>query len=367
MPYKITLIPGDGIGPEVTDAALVCLEALGVDITWERKEAGEVALQKFGNLLPEDTIESIRRNKIALKGPITTPVGKGFRSVNVAIRQLFDLYVCLRPLKSFNIPTLCHKNVDIVIMRENTEDLYIGVEFAANSPQAQEMISLINSFSEKKIRRESAISIKPISQFAAERLTQFACNYALENNRKKLTCVHKANIMKYTDGLFLESFYKKCAEFKGQLEFNDAIVDNLAMQLVLRPGNFDILVLPNLYGDIISDLGAGLIGGLGLAAGANIGQDIAVFEPTHGSAPKYTGKNKVNPIATILSASLMLQFLGETKKAAILEQAIRDIIEQGRWVTYDLKTNRDDPTAVGTKEVAVAISKRIKEILKDNV
>lgn len=363
MGRKITLIPGDGIGPEVINAALVCIDALGVDLEWEEMSAGETALNACGELLPEDTIESIKKNKVALKGPITTPVGKGFRSVNVAIRQLLDLFVCLRPIKSFNIPKAYHKNIDIVLMRENTEDLYAGVEFSENSNHANEIIKIINTYSQKKVRDKSAISIKPISRFASERISKFAFEYALKNNRKRITCVHKANIMKCTDGLFLESFHDVARNFKGKVEASDVIVDNLSMQLVVRPQNFDILVLPNLYGDIISDLGAGLIGGLGLAAGANIGEEIAVFEPTHGSAPKYTGKNKVNPIATILSASLMLKFIGEGKKANVLEQAVKEIVEEGVSVTYDLKPTREDPTAVGTKEVAEAIAKRIKELL----
>lgn len=363
MSYRVTLIPGDGIGPEVVNATLMCIEALGVDISWETKDAGEAALNKYGTVLPEETIESIKRNKVALKGPITTPVGKGFRSVNVAIRQACDLFVCLRPVKSFNIPHARYKNVDIVIMRENTEDLYAGIEFEAKSKEASLVIENINNYSTKKIRPESAISIKPISQFATKRLTNFAFDYALKNNRKKIACVHKANIMKCTDGLFLKTFYEVAQDFQGKVEASDVIVDNLSMQLVSRPENYDILVLPNLYGDIISDLGAGLIGGLGLASGANIGDGVAVFEPTHGSAPKYAGLNKVNPVATILSAVLMLKFLGQEKKASILEQAVRQVIEEGKFVTYDLKAKRDDTSAIGTKEMAQAIVKRIKEIL----
>jgi isocitrate dehydrogenase (NAD+) len=270
----------------------------------------------------------------------------------------------LRPLKSFDIPGVFHKDIDIIIMRENTEDLYAGIEFNEGASDTAEIIANINRFSEKKIKIPSAVSIKPISRLASERITRFACNYALKNGRKKITCVHKANIMKCTDGLFLETFYKVAKEFEGKLEMNDVIVDNLAMQLVLRPHNFDILVLPNLYGDIISDLGAGLIGGLGLAAGANIGDKIAVFEPTHGSAPKYTGKNKVNPSATILSAALMLNFLGEAKKAKILEQAVHQVVEDGKVVTYDLKKDRDDPNAVGTREMAQAICGKIRGLLK---
>lgn len=363
MSYKVTLIPGDGVGPEVIEAATMCIEALGVKIKWDKREAGSRALENNGNLLPPDTLESIRKNRIVLKGPITTPVGGGFRSINVAIRQLFDLYVCLRPIKSFDLPTVFHKDIDMVIIRENTEDLYAGVEFEENVPATLEVVNKINSLSEKQVREDSAISIKPISRFASERISRFAFKFALENKRKKVSCVHKANIMKYTDGLFLDSFRNVAKEFEGKVEYDDVIVDNLAMQLVRRPKNFDILVLPNLYGDIISDLGAGLIGGLGVAAGANIGDEIAVFEPTHGSAPKYTGKNKVNPIATILSASMMLKFLGEVKKAEILEQAVRDVVKEGIYVTYDLKLRPDDPSAVGTKESAQAICRKIKKLL----
>jgi len=364
MGYKVTLIPGDGIGPEVTDAAVICLEALNIDLEWEKKPAGESAFKKSGKLLPDDTIESIKKNKVALKGPITTPVGKGFRSVNVAIRQLFDLYVCLRPIKTFNIPNNFHKDIDIIVIRENTEDLYAGVEFQESTPEAKEVIKSINSFSEKKVREDSAISIKPISRFASERISRFAFNYAVKNKRRKVSCIHKANIMKYTDGLFLDTFLRVGEEFRDKIEANDFIVDNFSMQLVRRPQNFDVLVLPNLYGDIVSDLGAGLIGGLGLAAGANIGDEIAVFEPTHGSAPKYTGKNKVNPVATILSASLMLKFLGENKKSEILEKAVRNVVDKGVSVTYDLKADRNDKSAVGTKEMALAIVAEIKELLK---
>ncbi|MBD3263733.1 MAG: isocitrate/isopropylmalate dehydrogenase family protein [Candidatus Omnitrophica bacterium] len=361
MSYKATLIPGDGIGPEVTEAALICLDALGVDFEWDKKSAGKNALEKYGNLLPQDTIDSIRKNKIALKGPITTPVGKGFRSVNVAIRHMLDLYVCLRPVKSFSLPKVFHKNIDIVVMRENTEDLYAGVEFPPNGIDTNKVIETINSFSEKKIASDSALSIKPISESASKRIFEFAFSYAQKNNRKKVTCVHKANIMKYTDGLFLKTFYETAKKFEGKITVKDVIVDNLAMQLIMRPQHFDILVLPNLYGDIISDLGAGLIGGLGLAAGANIGDDIAVFEPTHGSAPKYAGLSKVNPVATILSASLMLRYLGEAAKADILEEAVKEVVEEGIKVTYDLKPRRDDPTAVSTREMAETIASKIKE------
>lgn len=364
MSYKITLIPGDGIGPEVTEAALTCLKALDIDIQWQECLAGKTSLEKTGSLLPKETLDSIRQNKVALKGPITTPVGSGFRSVNVAIRQELDLYVCLRPVKTFNSPKALHKDVDLVIMRENTEDLYAGIEFQEKSPDAEKVIKVINQISEKKVRPASAISIKPISRVASERFAKFAFEYAIQYGRKKVSCIHKANIMKHSDGLFLDSFYQVAQKYEGKVEYNDVIVDNLAMQLTQRPHFFDVLVLPNLYGDIISDLGAGLVGGLGLAAGANIGDDLAVFEPTHGSAPKYTGQNKVNPISMILSAALMLRHLGELKKALTLEEAVALVVKEGKNLTYDLKADRNDPTACGTKELSEAISEKIKFLEK---
>lgn len=364
MAYKITLIPGDGIGPEVIKATLVCLDALDVNIDWEEKLAGKSSLDQGGQLLPEETLESIRKNKVALKGPITTPVGSGFRSVNVAIRQLLDLFVCLRPVKSFNSPKALASNIDLVIMRENTEDLYAGIEFPEKSSDTEKILELINKVSEKKVRPGSAISIKPISRSASERIAKFSFKYALKNGRKKISCIHKANIMKYSDGLFLDSFLQIAKNYRGKVQYNDVIVDNLAMQLIQKPQNFDVLVLPNLYGDIVSDLAAGLVGGLGLAAGANIGEDVAVFEPTHGSAPKYAGQNKVNPIATILSSALMLKYLGEEEKSFLLEKAVSLVIKEGNCLTYDLMADRNDPAACGTQEMAEAIAKKIKLLKK---
>ena len=362
MKQKVTLIPGDGIGPEVTEAAKICIEALGVGIEWEIALAGEPALKKYNSLLPKETLDSIRKNKVALKGPITTPVGKGFRSINVALRQELDLFACVRPARSIEGTKARYSDVDIIVVRENSEDLYAGVEFKDNEPATEELIAKINAMSEKKVRKGSAISIKPISEFASSRVIRYAFEFAKSQGRKKVTCVHKANIMKYTDGLFLSTFKKIASSFPG-IESGDIIVDNLSMQLALSPQQFDILVLPNLYGDIISDLCAGLVGGLGVAAGANIGDNLALFEPVHGSAPKYTSKNKVNPTATILSAALMLKHMGEIKKAEILEKAVTEVIRQGKDVTYDLKPTRDDPAAVGTKEMAQAIAKKIKELI----
>ena len=360
MKYKIVNIDGDGIGPEVSMAARRCIEATGASIEWVQGLAGEDAIKKFSNPLPDETLDLIRKYKVALKGPITTPIAGGFTSVNVSLRRALDLYACVRPVKTYDGVKTPFKNVDLVIVRENTEDLYAGIEFKESSKEALELIKEIEARQPKKIRPDSAISIKPISRFASERIVRFAFDYALKNNRKKVTAVHKANIMKFTDGLFLTVAREVAKDYVGKVLFNEAIVDNLSMQLVKNPQNFDVLVLPNLYGDIISDLCAGLMGGLGLAPGANIGKDMAVFEAVHGAAPKYASLNKVNPTAMILSGVLMLDYLGCKKEAQNLEQAVGDVLKEGRSVTYDLKQMRDDPSAVGTKEMAEAICKKLR-------
>ena len=359
--HKVTLIPGDGIGPEVTNAVKICFKALGADIEWEEMLAGEPAMQKYNSLLPKETLESIRKNKVALKGPITTPVGKGFRSINVALRQELELFACVRPAKSIKGIRSRYDNVDLIIVRENSEDLYAGVEFEQGKPETNKLIEDINSVAEKKVREGSAISIKPISTFGSERVIKFSFELARKQQRKKVTCVHKANIMKYTDGLFLHTFYEVAKKYPD-IEAKDVIVDNLSMQLVVRPEHFDVLVLPNLYGDIISDLCAGLTGGLGIASGANIGVGCALFEPVHGSAPKYAGQNKVNPTATLMSAVSMLKYMDMMDKAEILEKAVCAVVAEGKDVTYDLKPTREDPTAVGTLQMAEAIVKKIKEL-----
>ncbi len=359
MPYRVTLFPGDGIGPEVTSAMRKCVDATGVDIDWEEVMVGAPAVERFGTPLPPAAIDSVRRNKVAIKGPIETPVGKGFRSVNVQLRQELDLYACLRPVKYFKGTRAVNTNVDIVIVRENTEDLYAGVEFDVGSDQANHLIREINSLSAKKVRLDSAISIKPISIFGSERIIRYAFEYAIKNGRKKVSLVHKANIMKFTDGLFLSIGRKIAEEFSGRVVFEDVIVDNMCMQLVQKPELYDVLVLPNLYGDIVSDLCAGLVGGLGIAPGANIGSVAALFEPVHGSAPKYAGQNKVNPTATILSAVMMLRHLGEMDAAVRLERAVEDVVRDGQDVTYDLKADRHDTSAVGTREMAEAICRRL--------
>ncbi|MDI1472562.1 MAG: isocitrate/isopropylmalate dehydrogenase family protein [Thermodesulfovibrio sp.] len=357
--YTITLIPGDGIGPEISEAMKKVVEATGIKIQWEIQNAGEEVYLKEGNPLPERVIESIKKNKIAIKGPITTPVGTGFRSVNVSLRQALDLYACVRPCKSFKGAKTKYENIDLVIVRENTEDLYAGIEFKKGETETIDLIKFIEEKTGKKIRQDSGISIKPISVFGTERIVRFAFEYARKNGRKKVTAVHKANIMKHSDGLFLE-VAREVATNYPDVEFEDKIVDNMCMQLVQKPELYDVLVLPNLYGDIISDLAAGLIGGLGLAPGANIGDEYAVFEPTHGSAPKYKGLNKVNPFAIILSAVMMLRYLGETQSADKIENAVAEIIKEGRFVTYDMKSPDDPNPPVGTLEVAEALVEKIK-------
>jgi isocitrate dehydrogenase (NAD+) len=360
MSHKITLIPGDGIGPEVANAAKRCIEATGVKIEWEEVTAGQKALEKSGELLPENVLDSIKKNKVALKGPIITPIGEGFRSVNVAIRHALDLYACVRPAKSYAGVKSPYKDIDLIVIRENSEDLYAGIEFEEGKPETKDLISRIEKESKKKIRPDSGISIKPISKFASERIVKFAFEYAIKFGRKKVTAVHKANIMKFTDGIFLKTAGDIAQKYAGKIAFEEAIVDNMAMQLVQKPNNYDVLVLPNLYGDIISDLCAGLVGGLGVAPGANIGDDMAVFEAVHGSAPKYAGLNKVNPTAMILSGVLMLRYIKEEKAAQNLENAVKEVLAEGKFVTYDLKPTRDDPTAVGTKEMASAIINKLK-------
>jgi isocitrate dehydrogenase (NAD+) len=353
--HKVTLIPGDGTGPELTEATRRVLEATGVEFDWDVQQAGtDVMEQNDGNPLPEHVLDSIRANGTALKGPITTPIGGGFRSVNVGLRKSLDLYAQVRPCKSYEGVRSRFDDVDLIIVRENTEDLYAGIEYEQGTPDAEELITWIESKGGTLRWRDAGISIKPISVTGTRRIFEFAFDYARRNSRRKVTAVHKANIMKFTDGLYLRVAQEVAAE-NDDIEFDDRIVDNMCMQLVQRPEEYDVLVLPNLYGDVLSDLAAGMIGGLGMAPGANYGEDSAVFEPTHGSAPKYKGQNKVNPMAQMLSGMLMLRHLDENEAAERLEEAISDVIREGRSLTYDMKPTRDDPTAVGTSEVADAI------------
>jgi isocitrate dehydrogenase (NAD+) len=354
MAHRVTLIPGDGTGPELTEATRRVLEATGVDFDWDVRQAGLEVMDEAGTPLPEETLASIRENKVALKGPITTPIGTGFRSVNVALRHELELFACLRPCKSYAGVRSRYQDVDLVVVRENTEDLYAGIEYEAGSEAAERVIRELNGLQPKQIVSGSGISVKPISAPASERIIRFAFEYARNNNRRQVAGVTKANIMKFTDGLFLSVFREVAAAYPD-LEARDVLVDALCMGLVQRPEEFDVLVLPNLYGDIVSDLMAGLVGGLGVAPGANIGEHAAVFEATHGSAPKYRGMNRVNPTAMILSGKLMLEHLGERDAAQRLEDAVAAVIAKGERVTYDVKQSRDDPTAVGTSEYADAV------------
>ena len=359
MAYRITLVPGDGTGPEISEATRRVLEATGVPIEWDVQQAGTDVMEREGTPLPDGVIESIRRNKVAIKGPVTTPIGTGFRSVNVALRKSLNLYACVRPCKTYPGVRTRYENVDIVIVRENTEDLYAGVEFERGSEWVPKLSELTEASGQGPVRDDAGVSLKTISEDATRRIVTYAFEYARANGRKAVTAVHKANIMKFTDGLFLE-IARDVAKGYSDIEFWDVIVDNVCMQLVQRPEQFDVLVLPNLYGDIISDLCAGLVGGLGVAPGANIGDDCALFEPTHGSAPKYKGQNKVNPMAMIFSGMLMLRHIGETEAGDRLERALAEVIREGKTVTYDMKANRDDPTAVGTSQVADGIIEKLK-------
>lgn len=354
MSHAVTLIPGDGTGPEITEATRRVLEATGVKFEWEVYQAGVETLEKRGTILPDEIIESIKRTRVGLKGPITTPIGKGLRSANVTLRKKLDLYANLRPAKTYRGLRSRYENIDLIIVRENTEDLYAGIEFQRGTPEQEEMIETIAHTTGLHLDSNSAMSIKYISVAASRRIVKFAFEYARANNRRKVTAVHKANIMRLSDGLFLATANEVAKEFPD-IQYEDRIVDNMCMQLVQKPELYDVLVLPNLYGDIISDLSAGLIGGLGVAPGANIGGQGAVFEPVHGSAPKYAGLNKVNPMAMMFSGVLMLRHLDERDAATRLEHALTCVIAEGKNVTYDLKPRPDDPSAVGTSQVADAV------------
>ncbi|MEX1231664.1 MAG: isocitrate/isopropylmalate family dehydrogenase [Planctomycetaceae bacterium] len=388
--YKVTLIPGDGVGPELAEATRLCIDATGVKIDWDVQECGIEVIEKVGKV-PESVLTSIRANQVALKAPITTPIGKGFRSVNVFLRQELGLFACVRPCKSYKgvRSFFSHVPVDLVLIRENTEDLYAGVEFKAGEPKTKELIGKINEFATGRKINTSAdttgISIKPISVEGTRDIANYAFDYAVKHGRKSVTSICKANIMKFTDGLWYDEsravalaygakfewpdlaegvqpdavLKGKVPSTGGKVQYIERLVDNMCMQLVQKPELYDVLVTENLYGDILSDLCAGLVGGLGVAPGANIGPDSAIFEATHGSAPKYKGQNKVNPVALILSGKLMLEHLGEKEAAAKLENAVAEVIAEGKDVTYDMKPDRNDPTAVGTREMAQAICKKM--------
>ncbi|MBA2506458.1 MAG: isocitrate/isopropylmalate dehydrogenase family protein [Thermoleophilaceae bacterium] len=354
MAHEVTFIPGDGTGPELAEATRRVLEATGVEFEWDEQPAGEDVYADEGNPFPDRTLGSIKRTKVGIKGPTTTPVGSGFRSINVQLRKELDLYACIRPCKAYPGVRTRFPETDIVIVRENTEDLYAGIEFENGSDEVKKLAKFLGEELDSPVRDDAGISIKPISVFGSERIVEAAFDYAEKNGRGKVTAAHKANIMKFSDGLFLE-VARKVAEKHPEVEFEDRIIDNLCNQLVSRPEEYDVIVLPNLYGDIVSDLGAGMIGGLGLAPGGNIGTEAAMFEATHGSAPKYKGQNKVNPTALMLSGVLMLRHVEEIPAADKMEAAIAEVIRKGEKVTYDLKPTRDDPSAVGTSEFADAV------------
>ncbi|MEX1158049.1 MAG: isocitrate/isopropylmalate dehydrogenase family protein [Thermomicrobiales bacterium] len=358
MAYQVTLIPGDGIGPEVSEATRRVLEATGIGFDWDIEDAGVGALEKTGEVLPESVLESIRRNSIALKGPLTTPLGTGFRSVNVALRHELQLYANLRPARTFPGVRSVFSNIDLVIVRENMEDLYAGVEFDTGADDTREVIETINRLSPRKVPASAAISIKLITPENSERIVRYAFEYAIKNERKLVTAVHKANIMKFSDGLFLRISQDVARDYP-QIDFNDRIVDNMCMQLMQRPEDYDVLVMPNLYGDVLSDLTAGMVGGLGVAPSANIGETAAIFEPIHGSAPSHAGKNEANPSAMILSGAMMLRHLGELQAAKAVEDAVAGIIAEGKHVTYDLRPDRDRTKASGTSAMADAIIARL--------
>jgi isocitrate dehydrogenase (NAD+) len=354
LPHRVTLIPGDGIGPEVVAATLHVLDATGVAFDWDVQQVGQPALDAVGTPLPDSVAESVIANRVALKGPVSTPKVKGFRSVNIAMRTASGLYANVRPCKTYPGVRSRYEDVDVVVIRDVTEDVYAGVEAAAGSPEAQALIAAVQEHVGRTIRDGSGLTIKAISEEASRQIVEFAYGYARENGRTRITAVHKAGVMKRTDGLFLE-VAREVAAANPDIEFEDRAVDGICTQLVQRPEQFDVLVMPMQYGDIISDLCAGLIGGLGMVPGANIGTEAVLFEPGHGSAPKLAGTNRANPMATILSAAMMLRHLGEAEPAERIERAIAAVIAEGRQVTYDLKQERDDPSAAGTSEVAEAV------------
>src|SRR3954447_9124803 len=359
MAHRVTFIPGDGTGPELAEATRRVLEATGVEFEWDRREAGIDEYEAHGNPFPDETLQSIKDNGVGIKGPTTTPVGSGFRSVNVLLRKELDLYACIRPCKAYEGVRTRFPETDIVIVRENTEDLYAGIEFEQGTPENAQLRQDLAKLG-ATVREDAGISIKPISVFGSERIVRAAFDYAKENGRRKVTAAHKANIMKFSDGLYLE-VARRVAQDHPDVEFEDRIIDNLCNQLVSRPEEYDVIVMPNLYGDIVSDLGAGMIGGLGMAPGGNIGTEAAMFEATHGSAPKYKGMNRVNPTALMLSGVLMLRHLDEHMAADSMERAIAEVIRKGEKVTYDLKPTRDDPTAVGTSQFADAVIEEMNQ------
>ena len=362
MAHRVTFIPGDGTGPEISEAVRRVLEATGVEFEWDWQDAGADVYEREGTPLPERVIESIHERGLAIKGPLTTPIGSGFRSINVALRKQLDLYACLRPCKSYEGVRTRFPETDLVIVRENHEDLYAGIEYELGDPKTDRLREFVKETEGTELREDIGVSIKSISIYGTERIVREAFEYAKAYGRSKVTAGHKANIMKLSDGLFLETARRVAEEEYPEIEFEDRIVDNLCNQLVSRPEEYDVIVLPNLYGDMLSDLCAGMVGGLGVAPGANIGDDCAVFEAVHGSAPKYKGQNKVNPMALMLSGVMLLNHIDERDSADRLEHAIAEVIREGKSVTYDMKPTRDDPTAVGTSQVADAIIAQMERV-----
>jgi isocitrate dehydrogenase (NAD+) len=352
--HCVTLIPGDGTGPEIMAATRRAIEATSVRIEWDVQQAGACVIEREGTPLPARVLDSIKRNRVALKGPITTPVGRGHPSVNVALRKELDLYANVRPCKTYRGVRTRHDNVDLVVVRESTEDLYVGLELAHDDSRTADLLDTLETLGSRPLPPKSSVCLKAISVEGSRRIVKFALEYARANRRRRVTIVHKANIMKLTDGLFLR-VGQEVARAYPDVDVNDVIVDNMCMQLVQKPELYDVMVMPNLYGDILSDLCAGLVGGLGVVPGANCGELGAVFEPIHGSAPKYAGQNKVNPTAAMLSSVMMLRHLGEREAADRLERAIAQVIAEGKHVTYDLKPRSNDPTAVGTSQFADAV------------
>jgi isocitrate dehydrogenase (NAD+) len=363
MTYTITLIPGDGVGPEITEVVRQCVSAVGVSVEWDVQQAGASVIEKEKTPLPERVVDSIRRNKVALKGPVETPVGEGFRSVNVELRQRLDLYACVRPCKYYEgirSRIINPRSIDLVIVRENTEDLYAGIEFMESCGEDNPLLRFLREHKGVELGCDTGISIKPISVRGSERIVTFAFEYATKNRRKKVTAIDKANIMKYTDGLFMNVASDVSKKYPD-IPYEHKLVDNMCMQLVQFPEEYDVLVLPNLYGDIISDLAAGLIGGLGVAPGMNTGDEVAVFEATHGSAPDIAGQDKANPAGILLSAVLMLNHIGETQAARRLEGAVADVLREGKHVTADLKTDDNASPPVGTRRMGDAIAELIEK------
>jgi isocitrate dehydrogenase (NAD+) len=358
LAHRVTLIPGDGVGPELTEAARRAIEATGVAIEWDVQDAGREVAEREGTPLPRRVLESIRETGVALKGPIATPVGAGYRSVNVALRVELDLFAGVRPCRWYPGVRSRYEAVDLVVIRENTEGSYTGIEFEQGDQKTAELIAFIERATGKHVREDSGLSVKAISVGASERIARYAFAHAEATGRRTVTAGHKANIMKFSDGLFLEAARRVAAEHPG-VAFEDRIIDNLSMQLVQRPQDYDVLVLPNLYGDIVSDLCAGLVGGLGVAPSANVGERCAVFEAVHGSAPAHAGADRANPMALMLSGAMLLRHVGEREAGDRLEAAVAAVIAEGRVVTYDLKPPGDERTAARSSEVAAAVAERL--------